>query len=1050
MAQSGWPENSDFGTSNDIRRAHVALMKRCLKATKNPPTRSEIVGFVNRVAEAGCRLEAEAERADAQNTLDYWNAALISMEKEEGAPNAETELALFVRRTDVREHDGENPFAKIGLFGKENRALISARADEIGEIVALVREKPIVFVTRAAGTGRSALVTRGVVPRIEASPVTPRKAFILSSPSPDPLAGLASMVGAAQDFARELRRKPAKLRDRIGEASGGGKALIVVDNVEDMFTSGVDKPSQNAFAEAIAEAVAAPDIARAILIVSEEYAQTASGLKAFRAEDVARSSVPPLSATDVRHLVEALAKDAGLLVEIAVVEDLALALQGEKSAFAMAHFMLLHLWTLGRGSAVGWAEYARLGRPDQALGQIAELTFESLSPRAQQAAERIFLALAKPEGDWTASSRPVKRAELLAADSDASDAAGPDATDAASATKEALGAFEDAGLLIDSVSSGVAGSAVEMVADRLMFNWGRLDSWIRAERNKDEQLARLRSMALLWEKSAQKEGYLLNEEESIREARQYLKSEPSDSVLAKFVDVSDKFLSERRRVELWRAWMLAITASCLAVVIAGVCVFLGYQLIYSRLMRESAQSQINKDLGQLRAEMSKAGKYCNIKPEEYRRIYTTYLYDRIKKVDSKVVNSIIADIDEYLAYAKPNVNFSLSNIGFIDEDSLIDILQAKFTTSCTLFIRVDLSSDRSRGVARDFIDSSFNKSIFIDTKFSSSNLAESLFEKSELFSTSFAGANLTNADFRDTVFRDVDFSQAILNGATFRNVSMDDKTIESLRSTAWWRATGWTEKQVDDLTAEHKDQTNEVNNLTQVRKDGINDLIKMGKTENSGPALVEVINAYNLALGAIQAAKTAQTAELRRNIAFFLNYWAWELAINGVYLVPDDEAAVNDLLSTDYCDRMSISSKSMTSSAVAARTALCLISDQVDSLWTGTADTFAYALLQYSQTVSEQRKPVLLRAAIDYWTKQPLRPKEDNDALFRLAIAECAAGSEGNSKDHMIEAVTNEYVPSHEIVLLKKYFNMKRYIEIKNELEGIAPRPDSPHPSCPP
>ncbi len=1030
MTESVSPENSGFRTSNDIRRAHVALMKRSLKGRTNPPTRSEVVDFVNRVAEAGRRLEAEADRADAQNTLDYWYASLISMQKPEGVPNAETELAPFVKPTDVPEHNGENPFRKIGLFGEDNRALISARADEIGEIVASVREKRIVFVTRAAGTGRSALVTRGVVPRIEASPVTPRKAFILSSPSPDPLAGLASMAGAPQDFAKELRRKPAKLRDRIVEASGGGKALIVVDNLEDMFTSGVDKPSQNAFAEAIAEAVAAPGITRAILIVSEEYAQSAYGLEAFKAVDAARLSVPPLTATDVRHLVEALAKDAYLLVESAVVEDLALALQGEKSAFSLAHFMLRHLWTLGRGCPVGWDEYAKLGRPDQALGRVAEETFESLSPRAQQAAERMFLALAKPEGDWTASSRPVKRAELLAAD--------PDATDAAGATREALGAFEDAGLLVESLSSGAAGGAVEMVADRLMFNWDRLARWIRTERSKDEQLARLRGMALLWAKSARKEGYLLNEEESIREARQYLKSEPSDSVLAQFVEVSDRVLGKRRHVELQKTRWLFGMALSLALIIGAACVVMGYRLFHSQQMRDRAQSQFSKDINTLRTEVTKVGRYCGISPATYREFASSYMLERSKKVDNNIVRNLIEDINSYLGYAKPNVNFNLSYIGFTNEDNMIDILRAKFRTYCSLFLGVDLSSDPSAGVPKDFIDSSFKKSIFIDTKFTGSNLEGSDFENSQLLSTSFAGAKLSNAEFRDTVFCNVNFSKASLDDATFLNASMDDKTIKSLGSN-WWRASGWTKQQVEALRA-----GNDANGL----KDGVSELIRTGKTNSSDAQLNNIVEKYNSALEALRAKEAIHTEDSRRFAAFALNEWAWELAINGVSLAPDGEEAINDLLSPDYCDRTSVGVGSVSNAAVSAKAALCLIADPKDPLWPGTADTFAYVLLQSSQAASELHKDGLLHGAIDYW--RDLKPKEDAEALFRLAVAESVAGNEKISEDHMKEAIENDYRPSHEIARLEKYFNIDKYIKIRNEVEGTGEEPAPAPVPCPP
>jgi uncharacterized protein YjbI with pentapeptide repeats len=1031
MAESGSPENSEFRTSNDIRRAHVALMKRSLKASFHPLTRPEVVDFVNRLAKAGRRLHAEADRDEAQNTLDYWNATLVSMERQEGAPNAVTELEPFVRATDLAEHKGENPFRKIRLFGEDNRALISARADEIGKIVALVREKPIVLVTRAADTGRSALVMYGVVPRVEESLVAPRKAFILSSPSPEPLAGLARMAGAPESFGKELRRDPAKLRDRIVKACGGCKAVIIVDNLEDLFTSGVDAPTQDAFARAIAGAVAEPDVVRAILLVSEEHAQKVFELAALKpyAKDAARSPILPLSAVDVRRLVEALAKDGCLDLEGAVVEDLALRLQGDKSAFQLARFMLIHLWDLSQGGPVGWDEYAKLGRPDQALDRIAKRTFDSLSPQAQRAAERVFLALATPEGDRTAASRPVKRKELVA---------GSHATDERNATEEALAAFKDAGLLIESPGTGMDGN-VEMVADRLMFNWERLDSWIRAARSKDERLPRLRGMALLWDKSGRKERYLLNEEESIREAREYLKDEPSDSVLAKFVEASEKFLAQRTRVELQKTRWLFFTSSMLAAIFLVGCVVFGYDFFHTKYMKARARPAINTDLEELRALSSKNQKqvYCNFPPDNFRQFYNLYRDNRNKEDQSRM-HELVVDINKYSPFADPSFISDLHNIGFIDEDGLVDILKAKFKTRCTLFLGVDLSS--APGAVRDFADSSFNETVFIDTNFSGSSLAGSHFDNSEIFATtSFAGADLRDSEFRHTAFCGVDFSRALLNGMTLVNASMDDRTTETLRSTAWWQATGWTERQVEILRAE--DGRNKSDRFRKNLKKGVDELITNNKTTSSG-VMLGIIDAYNL------ARDTIQSNDLRRS-AISLNNWAWELATNGINIAPSGQTKIDDLLSDDYCIRnKGVNVASLNNAAVSAKTALCLIGDSTDPLWPSTADTFAYVLLQSSQGASAQQRDRLLRAAIAYWTQpsaDPLGKPAIPDRLFRLAIAESEAGSK-EAEGHMTEAIKGGYQPSHEIVVLENYFDMKKYIKTKNDLGIVAHTPMS----CPP
>ena len=223
--------------------------------------------------------------------------------------------------------------------------------------------------------------------------------------------------------------------------------------------------------------------------------------------------------------------------------------------------------------------------------------------------------------------------------------------------------------------------------------------------------------------------------------------------------------------------------------------------------------------------------------------------------------------------------------------------------------------------------------------------------------------------------------------------------------------------------------------------------------------LDDIVDKYNLAIEAIRLNTSANTDESHRNVASALNNWAWQLALNGVYLVPNNDIEVNDMLTDDYCSRISVGPSSISNAAVSARTALCLLESSKDphlespkdSLWLSFADTFAYVLLQSSsRAASEQNKDRLLRAAIGYWTKpdHDWTPKAYAGAIFRLAIAESAAGSEPNSKEHMTAAIKEGYRPSHEFGLVQKYFDPKKYMKIRNEL-GIGTGPIHETPSCP-
>src|SRR5207247_433270 len=71
-----------------------------------------------------------------------------------------------------------------------------------------------------------------------------------------------------------------------------------------------------------------------------------------------------------------------------------------------------------------------------------------------------------------------------------------------------------------------------------------------------------------------------------------------------------------------------------------------------------------------------------------------------------------------------------------------------------------------------------------------------------IVSTSFVGATLYRAVFDRALLCGVDLSEADLRGTSFWTVSINSKTYESLRNTAWWLATGWGADDVKRLLRE--------------------------------------------------------------------------------------------------------------------------------------------------------------------------------------------------------------------------------------------------------
>jgi hypothetical protein len=243
---------------------------------------------------------------------------------------------------------------------------------------------------------------------------------------------------------------------------------------------------------------------RVIMIVSDEQAEalfSLEALKPYATEKSAHLSLPPLSAPEIQRAIAVQSNDAGLRIDAEVVGDLAREIQGEPAAFSLAHFMLFHLWPLSRDGFIGWDDYKKLGRPNEALARIAEDTFKRLSAEEQDAAKRLFLMLAAPGVDTTATSRSVRRTDLVVGNPDA--------------MARVLQHFEDQRLLRRSLRPDVDADAIKMVSDRLMYRWNRLAEWLAGQRRNSERRLQVLATARLWDRSDRSAGYLFTDKKSI-------------------------------------------------------------------------------------------------------------------------------------------------------------------------------------------------------------------------------------------------------------------------------------------------------------------------------------------------------------------------------------------------------------------------------------------------------------------------------------------------------------------------------------------------------
>lgn len=328
------------------------------------------------------------------------------------------------------------------------------------------------------------------------------------------------------------------------------------------------------------------------------------------------------------------------------------------------------------------------------------------------------------------------------------------------------------------------------------------------------------------------------------------------------------------------------------------------------------------------------------------------------------------------------------------------------------FVRAEFENANFDGA--DLRNSSFHESLIKDSNFSNANLPFSQFRDAKIESSSFAGADLYRAGFDEALLCDVNFSGADLRLASFRTVAFGDRFEDHFKNTAWWLAVGWNKDQIDKLIGVQHDKS----------------AMKLSKSFKK-----DLKQARKFFEGA-----TEGTAER----ALALNGLAWTLAIWGIDVERTNNAPDNP--SADCVQANDIPDNAVE----AAEQAVCIAKrlgqeDEIrKSFVANYQDTLGYVLLQTGQ--KDEAFINLNEAAQSLST---------GGVMFRRAVAQEAIGKKQDAIADLIKSLEAErYVPSHELVHLKRYieekFKSKMYeLMNKRRSESIGTSSLSPR-SCDP
>jgi WD40 repeat protein/tRNA A-37 threonylcarbamoyl transferase component Bud32 len=422
------------------------------------------------------------------------------------------------------------PYRGLIAFEPEDGDLYFGREEVVASILDRTLEGGFMAVVGASGSGKSSLVRAGLVPAYRRT-----------------REGLVTVLTPGSDPAAELERA----------LSAGAPSLLIVDQLEEVFTLCRDGRSRAAFIEAVFDLLQAGSTSVVVVLRADFYGRCANHPRLAAALAEHQHLLGPMQLDELRCAVEGPARAAGLRLEAGLVDAMLADVEGEPGALPLLSHALYESWARRDGRVLTLAGYRDAGGVREAIAQTADEIFLDCSEQEQAVMRRMFLQLTELGEGTEDTRRRVPLPQLIP------DGEGREESEAV------VERLAQARLLV------VDDDSAEIAHEALIRVWPRLRGWLAEDRDELLALRQLTSAARTWEEAGRNDADLYRgprlaaAAELASEQRQQL-SRVEREFLEASRDARDRELqSFRRRARRLRALLAVVAAALVVAVIAG-------------------------------------------------------------------------------------------------------------------------------------------------------------------------------------------------------------------------------------------------------------------------------------------------------------------------------------------------------------------------------------------------------------------------------------------------------------------------------------------------
>ncbi|MEP7357649.1 MAG: hypothetical protein ABI847_10450, partial [Anaerolineales bacterium] len=353
-------------------------------------------------------------------------------------PEQVAELYVQLRREyQPKPFDGRCPYIGLEAFDEHNAEWFFGREAEVGDLLARVRLARAVFIAGPSGSGKSSLARAGLLVALKQGrlPGSEHWLYQAFTPGRSPLealaravAGLAQSLGAGEDLLTKGTTDPALLHRWADVALGDNphrRAVLLVDQFEELFTPMVREPERLAFIQLLVQAINA-EHGRVIVFFTlrSDFVAACAAYPALNA--LLSRQFLQVGELEPDNLVRAIALPAlraGLPLDPDLISQVVNDMRDEPAgALPLMQFALKDLFDMqqqaGGISALTRAGYIEHGGLAKALQRHADAELAKLSALEQQLARDIFAKLIQPGRGTQDTRRTALLSEVEQAEAD--------------------------------------------------------------------------------------------------------------------------------------------------------------------------------------------------------------------------------------------------------------------------------------------------------------------------------------------------------------------------------------------------------------------------------------------------------------------------------------------------------------------------------------------------------------------------------------------------------------------------------------------------------